>query len=87
MLTLRADREIVLEVVKQDWKALLCASVYAMWCRLVLAHPCMRSVLPVVARLITLGELISKVDFDEKTQSAAAGQTQKLRALAKVRNA
>ena len=47
----------------------------------------MRSVLPVVARLITLGELISKVDFDEKTQSAAAGQTQKLRALAKVRNA
>ena len=77
----------VLEAVKQDWKALLCASVYAMWCRLVLAHPCMRSVLPVVARLITLGELISKVDFDEKTQSAAAGQTQKLRALAKVRNA
>ena len=35
----------------------------------------------------SLGELISKVDFDEKTQSAAAGQTQKLRALAKVRNA
>ena len=31
----------------------------------------MRSVLPVVARLITLGELISKVDFDEKTVSSS----------------